>query len=59
VVKLEGAEGENAVPMHSEIYVTRADNRLIYVFALSAPLDQWESVEPTFDMMLKSITILE
>lgn len=59
IVALEGAEGADAVAMRSEIIVTYSDNRFIYVFAMSAPLEQWEAIESTFDAILASVTLLE
>lgn len=58
-VILEGADNAEAVPMHSEIIVTRADNSIVYVFAMSAPVEQWDTIEPTFAAMLASVEILE
>jgi len=58
-IALEGAERAGDTLMRSEIYVTQANNELIYVFAISAPLEQWQAIQPTFQAVLDSITILE
>lgn len=59
IVILEGAEIEGTTLMHSEIYITESDNDLIYIFSVTAPQAQWESIEPTFSAILDSIMILE
>lgn len=59
VVVLEGAEGIDAVPMHSEVTLTRADSGIIYVFALSAPLAKWPSFAPLFAAILDSVVLTE
>ncbi|MEM6529203.1 MAG: hypothetical protein AAF653_12975 [Chloroflexota bacterium] len=58
-VILEGSEVVDSVQMHSEIYVVQADNQLVYVFALSAPVPDWEAVAPIFEAILDSVEILE
>jgi hypothetical protein len=58
-VVLEGAELEGTTLMRSEIYITESDNNLIYVFSVTAPQAQWDSIEATFSAILDSVTILE
>ncbi|MDQ7026570.1 MAG: hypothetical protein Q9P01_14220 [Anaerolineae bacterium] len=58
-VVLEGAEVEGTTLMRSEIYITQSNNNLIYVFSVTAPQAQWDSIEATFSAILDSVTILE
>jgi hypothetical protein len=58
-IGLEGAELADTTPMHSDIYVARANNGLIYIFTVTAPLERWESIQPTLTAILNSIRILE
>jgi hypothetical protein len=59
LVNLEGAEIAGTMPMHSDIYITRANNGLIYVFTVTAPQEQWQAIQPTLTAILNSVTILE
>jgi hypothetical protein len=59
LVRLEGAEIAATTPMHSEIYITRANNGLIYIFTATAPQEQWQAIQPTLTAILDSVTILE
>jgi hypothetical protein len=58
-VALEGADSEDAIPMHSKIIATRADNGLIYIFAVSAPVERWNTDGETLELILASVEILE
>jgi hypothetical protein len=56
---VEGAEIAGTTPMRSEITVTQAQSGYFYIFSVTAPLDQWETLEPTFAAILASVEILE
>jgi hypothetical protein len=59
LVSLEGTEIADTTPMHSAIYITRANNGLIYVFTATTPLEQWQAIQPILTAILDSVTILE
>jgi hypothetical protein len=59
LVSLEGAEIAATTPMHSDIYITRANNGLIYIFTATAPQEQWQAIQPKVTAILDSVTILE
>jgi hypothetical protein len=58
-VSLEGAEQAGDSIMRSEIYITLADNQLMYIFTVVAPQASWEESQATFRAILDSIVILE
>jgi hypothetical protein len=58
VVELEGAE-QGGTPSHTRIIATAADNTLIYLFIITAPLTDAAQYRPTFDAMLASVEIFE
>jgi hypothetical protein len=59
IIELEGAEGLDAPPLHTRIIIAYADNRMIYVFVGTAPVEQWDSYIPTFEAIFASVEILE
>ena len=56
---LHGREFEQDPESVVRLVVTRADNRVIYVFGLSAPPDRWEQDEPLLMAMLDSVRFAE
>ncbi|GAB5490891.1 MAG: hypothetical protein Phog2KO_11060 [Phototrophicaceae bacterium] len=56
---VEGSEQADTLPMRSEIYVLQADSGFYFIFTLTAPIDQWETVSPTFSAIKDSIDIRE
>lgn len=59
VTVLEGAATPADPPLHAEITIARADNGMLYVFALSAPVADWPTIAPTFAAILASVTLAE
>ncbi|MEL7435602.1 MAG: PsbP-related protein, partial [Chloroflexota bacterium] len=58
-VTVEGAEQIGTQEMRSYIILLQADSRYTFIFTSTAPIDQWDAVEPTFDAILASVDILE
>ncbi len=58
-VALEGADDAESEQLRSEIILTRADNSIIYALVMTAPLEQWELVQPEFSAILASVELLE
>ena len=58
VIELEGTE-PSGVPSHTLVAAVAADNTLIYLFIMTAPLTEAAQFRPTFDAMLASIDIFE
>lgn len=58
-VIIEGAEVAGTREMHSEITIAAADNGIFFIFTVTAPLDQWERMQASFEAILASVEILE
>lgn len=58
-VAVEGSEELGTIMMRSEIIVTQGNNGFFYIFAVTAPLEQWQTIEPSFQAILGSVRILE
>ena len=58
-VVVEGSENVGTLPMRSEIYVLQADSSFYFIFTLTAPLDQWDELAPTFNAIRASVDIRE
>jgi hypothetical protein len=58
-VAVEGSENTGSLVMRSEIIITQGTNQFFYIFTVTAPLEQWEAVAPSFQAILESVRILE
>ncbi|MGB7338300.1 MAG: hypothetical protein WBC91_05345 [Phototrophicaceae bacterium] len=56
---VEGAEEVGTLPMRSEIYVLQANSGFYFIFTLTAPIDQWDTLTSIFDAMKNSVDIRE
>ena len=59
MVEAVGTISPGGVELHTRHIITRADNNVIYVFVLSAPVDEWDTYIETFDYMVDSLIINE
>ena len=57
-IELEGAE-RGGPASHTRIVAAAADNTLIYLFIMTAPVTDATQYRPTFDAMLDSVEIFE
>jgi hypothetical protein len=58
-VALEGSEQSGTIVMRSEVIITESNNGNFFLFAASAPLEQWATASKTFEAILGSVRILE
>ncbi len=58
-VEIEGKENEDSPESRGRILATLAQNTFVYIIALTAPLEEWPTIEPTLQAMLESLQILE
>ena len=59
MVEVVGTINPDAPELHTRHILTRADNNVVYVFVISAPVDEWDNYIETFDYMIDSLVILE
>lgn len=56
---VEGSENVGTLPMRSEIYVLQAESGFYFIFTLTAPQDQWDTLAPVFAEIRDSVDIRE
>jgi hypothetical protein len=58
-VAVEGSEEAGSLTMRSEITITQGNNGFLYIFTVTAPLEQWQAIAPSFQAILATVRILE
>lgn len=56
---VEGSEQVGTLMMRSEIYVLQAESGFYFIFTLTAPLEQWDTVIPILSAIKDSVDISE
>lgn len=54
---VEGSEEIGTLTMRSEIYVLQADSGFYFIYTMTAPVENWDDLSPTFTAMRNSIDI--
>lgn len=56
-ILLEGRATPDGILLRQEIFATRGDNNVVYVFVTAAPAEDWEDYDEVFDDIIDSIEI--
>jgi hypothetical protein len=59
VIELEGANRAGDPSQRIQVFITRADNGIFYIFAVGASAEEWRTHLPTFRSILASVEIVE
>jgi hypothetical protein len=59
VADLQGKENAASPELRARVLATAAENSLVYLFILTAPVDTWDADGPTLEAVLASVKILE
>ncbi len=58
-VDLQGSEFPDLPQLRMRIIATRAEGFAVYIFVISAPVEEWETHRPTLENILGSVEIIE
>ncbi|MGJ3239467.1 MAG: hypothetical protein ACFE0Q_12225 [Anaerolineae bacterium] len=58
-ILVEGSEQADSLPMRSRVYLLQAESGFFFIMTATAPVTQWDTVQPTFDAIFASMDLLE